>query len=204
MASNGAPLASGDADTKTSLEKIKRQLASGSGRNLLQGPLLKRSETWGRGVIGGRNTGNDLSSPIWANEIASRSVSLTNKGYCLMDTRKFGTSLLWSFGGQSGVKETIEFFMANKATFFDLISPNFQNVLFWIDIRSKMEYILALKLKALKIKLKEWSKTAQGNLGIQKQNVLSQLVELDRLQEQRELNEDEIASRLVLDMELKI
>ncbi|WMV30398.1 hypothetical protein MTR67_023783 [Solanum verrucosum] len=45
MASNGAPLASGDADTKTSLEKIKRQLASGSGRNLLQGPLLKRSET---------------------------------------------------------------------------------------------------------------------------------------------------------------
>ncbi|XP_009790172.1 uncharacterized protein LOC107789961 [Nicotiana tabacum] len=43
MASNGAPL--GDADTKTNLEKIKRQLASGSGRNLLQGPLLKRSET---------------------------------------------------------------------------------------------------------------------------------------------------------------
>ncbi|GER33572.1 pleckstrin homology domain-containing family protein [Striga asiatica] len=35
----------GDADTKTSLEKIKRQLASSSGRNLLQGPLLKRSET---------------------------------------------------------------------------------------------------------------------------------------------------------------
>lgn len=31
--------------TETSLDKIKRQLASGSGRNLLQGPLLKRSET---------------------------------------------------------------------------------------------------------------------------------------------------------------
>ncbi|KAL6529832.1 hypothetical protein OROGR_015455 [Orobanche gracilis] len=44
MASNGAPL--GDADTKPSLEKIKRQLASSSGRNLLQGPLLKRSETF--------------------------------------------------------------------------------------------------------------------------------------------------------------
>ncbi|CAA3014122.1 switch-associated protein 70 [Olea europaea var. sylvestris] len=43
MTSNGAPLA--DADTKNSLEKIKRQLASSSGRNLLQGPLLKRSET---------------------------------------------------------------------------------------------------------------------------------------------------------------
>ncbi|KAL6554440.1 hypothetical protein OROMI_020113 [Orobanche minor] len=43
MASNGAPLK--DADTRSSLEKIKRQLASSSGRNLLQGPLLKRSET---------------------------------------------------------------------------------------------------------------------------------------------------------------
>ncbi|XP_059663357.1 uncharacterized protein LOC132309019 isoform X2 [Cornus florida] len=43
MASNGTPPREGD--TQTSLEKIKRQLASGSGRNLLQGPLLKRSET---------------------------------------------------------------------------------------------------------------------------------------------------------------
>ncbi|XP_057954839.1 uncharacterized protein LOC131148896 [Malania oleifera] len=43
MASNGAPQRAGD--TETSLEKIKRQLGSGSGRNLLQGPLLKRSET---------------------------------------------------------------------------------------------------------------------------------------------------------------
>lgn len=32
-------------NTEKSLEKIKRQLASASGRNLLQGPLLKRSET---------------------------------------------------------------------------------------------------------------------------------------------------------------
>ncbi|XP_004303891.1 PREDICTED: switch-associated protein 70 isoform X2 [Fragaria vesca subsp. vesca] len=43
MASNGA--SPRVADPENSLEKIKRQLASGSGRNLLQGPLLKRSET---------------------------------------------------------------------------------------------------------------------------------------------------------------
>ncbi|GFS38646.1 pleckstrin homology (PH) domain-containing protein [Actinidia rufa] len=43
MASNGASAREGD--TQSSLEKIKRQLASNSGRNLLQGPLLKRSET---------------------------------------------------------------------------------------------------------------------------------------------------------------
>ncbi|KAF2302224.1 hypothetical protein GH714_033783 [Hevea brasiliensis] len=35
----------GAMDAQNSLERIKRQLASGSGRNLLQGPLLKRSET---------------------------------------------------------------------------------------------------------------------------------------------------------------
>ncbi|XVE72335.1 hypothetical protein DITRI_Ditri11bG0031500 [Diplodiscus trichospermus] len=46
MASNGASTDQGVRDaTENSLEKIKRQLASGSGRNLLQGPLLKRSET---------------------------------------------------------------------------------------------------------------------------------------------------------------
>ncbi|KAK8717722.1 hypothetical protein V6N13_044980 [Hibiscus sabdariffa] len=46
MASNGASTEQRVTDaTENSLEKIKRQLASGSGRNLLQGPLLKRSET---------------------------------------------------------------------------------------------------------------------------------------------------------------
>ncbi|XP_031257252.1 switch-associated protein 70 [Pistacia vera] len=40
---NGASTRVGDPEN--SLEKIKRQLASGSGRHLLQGPLLKRSET---------------------------------------------------------------------------------------------------------------------------------------------------------------
>ncbi|XP_042479238.1 switch-associated protein 70-like [Macadamia integrifolia] len=42
MASNGT---SPRAETENSLEKVKRQLTSGSTRNLLQGPLLKRSET---------------------------------------------------------------------------------------------------------------------------------------------------------------
>ncbi|GKV15447.1 hypothetical protein SLEP1_g26238 [Rubroshorea leprosula] len=44
MASNGASVGIRDT-TENSLERIKRQLASGSGRQLLQGPLLKRSET---------------------------------------------------------------------------------------------------------------------------------------------------------------
>ncbi|XP_020528449.1 calcium-binding and coiled-coil domain-containing protein 1 isoform X2 [Amborella trichopoda] len=45
MASNGSPTAGRVSETENSLEKIKRQLTSGSGRTLLQGPLYKRSET---------------------------------------------------------------------------------------------------------------------------------------------------------------
>ncbi|KAF5801464.1 putative pleckstrin domain, PH-like domain superfamily [Helianthus annuus] len=48
MATNGSSsVRDGDGvnATEASLDKIKRQLASGSGRHLLQGPLLKRSET---------------------------------------------------------------------------------------------------------------------------------------------------------------
>ncbi|KAF9621687.1 hypothetical protein IFM89_026580 [Coptis chinensis] len=43
MASNASSPRGGDSEN--SLEKIKRQLSSNSGRNFLQGPLLKRSET---------------------------------------------------------------------------------------------------------------------------------------------------------------
>ncbi|XP_052208158.1 uncharacterized protein LOC127811973 [Diospyros lotus] len=45
MASNGAHSREGGDAGTNDLDKIKRQLASGSGRNILQGPLLKRSET---------------------------------------------------------------------------------------------------------------------------------------------------------------
>ncbi|KAL6328917.1 hypothetical protein AAG906_007207 [Vitis piasezkii] len=71
MASNGG--AQRAVDAETSLEKIKRQLASGSGRNLLQGPLLKRSETlrkWNeRWVILDPTTGK-MEYKIRRNEVA--------------------------------------------------------------------------------------------------------------------------------------
>ncbi|XP_060178322.1 uncharacterized protein LOC132608294 [Lycium barbarum] len=49
----------------------------------------------------------------------------------------------------------------------------------------KPDFILVAKLKALKGKLKEWSKTTQGNLGMQKQVVLAQLAELEEIQDHR-------------------
>ncbi|WMV11477.1 hypothetical protein MTR67_004862 [Solanum verrucosum] len=65
------------------------------------------------------------------------------------------------------------------------------------------DYILACKLKLLKIKLKEWSKTLHGNLGIQKQCTLNQLTDLDLIQDQRTLSEDESYLRAVLTVELE-
>lgn len=54
------------------------------------------------------------------------------------------------------------------------------------NYNGKTDYILVAKSKALKGKPKEWSKTIQGNLGIQKQTVLIQLAELEELYEHRE------------------
>ncbi|XP_034702205.1 switch-associated protein 70 [Vitis riparia] len=75
MASNGG--AQRAVDAETSLEKIKRQLASGSGRNLLQGPLLKRSETlrkWNeRWVILDPTTGK-MEYKIRRNEVAVKGI----------------------------------------------------------------------------------------------------------------------------------
>ncbi|KAK6919775.1 hypothetical protein RJ641_015679 [Dillenia turbinata] len=85
MASNGASLRSGD--TETSLEKIKRQLTSASGRKILQGPLLKRSETlrkWNeRWMILDPTTGK-MEYKIRRNEPAV-------KGTIIFDAHNIGT-----------------------------------------------------------------------------------------------------------------
>ncbi|KAG5617008.1 hypothetical protein H5410_016832, partial [Solanum commersonii] len=67
----------------------------------------------------------------------------------------------------------------------------------------KPDYILACKLKLLKVKLKEWSKTVHGNLGMQKQSILNQLAKLDQIQDQRILSDDESYLRTVLTVEFE-
>ncbi|WMV33408.1 hypothetical protein MTR67_026793 [Solanum verrucosum] len=65
------------------------------------------------------------------------------------------------------------------------------------------DYILVFKLKALKVKLKEWSITVQGNLGLQKQSILNQLSDFVVTQDQRCLFDDESFLRVVLTVELE-
>nr|XP_009767855.1 PREDICTED: uncharacterized protein LOC104218933 [Nicotiana sylvestris]XP_016468821.1 PREDICTED: uncharacterized protein LOC107791296 [Nicotiana tabacum] len=65
------------------------------------------------------------------------------------------------------------------------------------------DFILAFKLKTLKGKLKEWSRTLQGNLELQKTNVLNQLAQLEEIHDQRPLNEEEIYAKTALAMEFE-
>jgi len=69
------------------------------------------------------------------------------------------------------------------------------------EFYGKPDYILACKLKALKGKLKEWSRNEQGNLNLQKNNLLIQMAELDSHLNSRALTEEEIAKKATLFME---
>eukprot|EP00252_Welwitschia_mirabilis_P011038 TRINITY_DN2482_c0_g1_i2.p1 TRINITY_DN2482_c0_g1~~TRINITY_DN2482_c0_g1_i2.p1 ORF type:complete len:531 (-),score=150.81 TRINITY_DN2482_c0_g1_i2:306-1799(-) len=68
-------------DAENSLEKIKRQLSSGAGRSLLQGPLLKRSETlrkWNERWV-------TLDPATGKMEYRTRRNELTTKGTIIFD-----------------------------------------------------------------------------------------------------------------------
>ncbi|KAG5609590.1 hypothetical protein H5410_020871 [Solanum commersonii] len=58
-----------------------------------------------------------------------------------------------------------------------------------------------LNAKALKGKLKEWSRNEQGNYKLQKNKLISQMAELDSCLENRTLTEEEIAKKANLFME---
>lgn len=69
------------------------------------------------------------------------------------------------------------------------------------QFHGKPVFVLVAKLKALKGKLKEWSKTNRGNLKQQKQMVVNHLAEYDMIQNQRISEEGEIASKIDLTAE---
>lgn len=58
-------------------------------------------------------------------------------------------------------------------------------------------------MRLLKVKLKEWSKTVHGNLGMQKKSILNQLADLDLIHDQRTLSDDESYLRAVLTVEFE-
>lgn len=69
------------------------------------------------------------------------------------------------------------------------------------EFYGKPDYILACKLKAVTGKLKEWSRNEQGNLNLQKNNLLIQMAELDSHLNSRALTKEEIAKKATLIME---
>ncbi|WMV58251.1 hypothetical protein MTR67_051636 [Solanum verrucosum] len=65
------------------------------------------------------------------------------------------------------------------------------------------DYILNIKLRMLKQKLKEWSKSNFGELTSKKNSLLEELAEIDLIQETRELTEDEVIIRATIVVELE-
>ncbi|XP_070040904.1 uncharacterized protein [Nicotiana tomentosiformis] len=73
----------------------------------------------------------------------------------------------------------------------------------WLNSEGRPDYILACKLKALKGKLKEWSRSWKGNLGMQKSKLLSQLTCFAVTQQSRALTEEESIRKAVIFMEFE-
>ncbi|XP_070016488.1 uncharacterized protein LOC142182619 [Nicotiana tabacum] len=71
------------------------------------------------------------------------------------------------------------------------------------EFSGRPDYILACKLKALKGKLKEWSRVYEGNLGLQKSKLLSQLAGFETTQQLRALTEEESVRKAATLMEIE-
>ncbi|KAG5628622.1 hypothetical protein H5410_000339 [Solanum commersonii] len=63
------------------------------------------------------------------------------------------------------------------------------------------DYVLACKLKALKLKLKEWKQEEGGNLGSQRRRLLEQLAELDTERVNRTLTVEETTKKAAVLLE---
>ncbi|WMV12488.1 hypothetical protein MTR67_005873 [Solanum verrucosum] len=66
------------------------------------------------------------------------------------------------------------------------------------------DYKFSIKLKMLKQKLKEWSKTTFGEFTNKRNNLLEELAEIDRTQDDRDLTEDEMMVRATILVELEV
>ncbi|WMV15560.1 hypothetical protein MTR67_008945 [Solanum verrucosum] len=71
------------------------------------------------------------------------------------------------------------------------------------NINGTGSYILAVKLKMLKQKLKEWRMTHRNDWKRKKEEILQQLAEMEKTQELRLLSEDELLQKVHLAMEFE-
>ncbi|XP_075092306.1 uncharacterized protein LOC107821421 [Nicotiana tabacum] len=72
------------------------------------------------------------------------------------------------------------------------------------EFSGRPDYILACKLKTLKGKLKGWSRSYEGNLGLQKSKLLSQLADFETTQQLRALTEEESVRKAATLMEIEV
>jgi endonuclease/exonuclease/phosphatase family metal-dependent hydrolase len=64
-------------------------------------------------------------------------------------------------------------------------------------------YIMACKLKALKVDLKKWNEEVFGNVGVKKNKLMSELVELDAMADLKHLTGDELQKKALIVADLE-
>ncbi|KAG5631925.1 hypothetical protein H5410_003642 [Solanum commersonii] len=180
----------------------------GSARGLFDGPWV---------VCGDFNTARFPSEKKNCSRISRAMTDLSDfiEDMGLLDPHLVGGKYTWRKGDRHDTASRLDRFLLSdewdevfrniKQTLLQKITSDHNPIMlqkgfldrvkeWWSSIvcEGRPDFILAFKLKALKDKLREWSKTSQGNLASQKQSVLNQIAELEEVQDQRALHEDEI------------
>ncbi|CAN4080374.1 unnamed protein product [Withania somnifera] len=141
----------------------------------------------------------------------------------LIDPPLFGGSFTWRRGEDNGCASRIEGFLhcaqwgernwewKNSYFKFESWWPEVEgfkdNIKEWwcsFVVEGRAGYILAEKLKMLKVKLKEWSKENKGNWKQRKDKILNQIANRESIQEQRPLTDDEILQKTNLAMDFEV
>ncbi|WMV20496.1 hypothetical protein MTR67_013881 [Solanum verrucosum] len=143
--------------------------------------IIKLSTKFGVDFKGCEKKAKELFLKIDNNSQHNKDMQLTVKKKGLIELKRLEIdNKFWSYGSRKGFKEKIKTWWES---FPSTGSPDF---------------VLVSKLRALKTKLKEWSKSTRGNLGIRKQLALAQLADLEEIQEPRILQEEEVVSLMTL------
>ncbi|WMV14420.1 hypothetical protein MTR67_007805 [Solanum verrucosum] len=164
---------------------------------LVDPPLLGGSFTWRRGEDHSCASRIDriLHCAEWGDNFTHIKQS------CLPKMASDHNPIILSCGGEEWKKSYFKFeiWWLEVEGFKDRVKEWWAS----FQVNGRPGYILAEKLKMLKVKLKEWSKVNRGNWKQRKEDILNQISKWETVQEQRPLTDDELIQKTHLAMEFE-
>ncbi|KAH0716935.1 hypothetical protein KY285_012966 [Solanum tuberosum] len=164
---------------------------------LVDPPLLGGSFTWRRGEDHSCASRIDRISHCaeWGDNFTHIKQS------CLPKMASDHNPIILSYGGEEWKKSYFKFeiWWLEVEGFKDRVKEWWAS----FQVNGRSGYILAEKLKMLKVKLKEWSKVNRGNWKQRKEDILNQISKWETVQEQRPLTDNELIQKTHLAMEFE-